>query len=76
MYLLSGRAGWENIWLEVMAYGVQPSYGTFINGFAKKALAGPYGSYDKSAYYEEPYLIKVCMNLKKKSKTTNLTNKP
>ena len=25
---------------------VRPSYGTFINGFAKKALAGPYGSYD------------------------------
>ena len=26
------------------AYG--PLYGTFMNGFAKKALAGPYGSYD------------------------------
>ena len=26
---------------------VRPSYGTFINGFEKKALAGPYGSYDK-----------------------------
>ena len=25
---------------------VWPSYGTFVNGFAKKALAGPYGSYD------------------------------
>ena len=92
MYLLTklGRAGWENIWLEVMAYGlsafyhmtnletnflevltreavrfcsravrlfpaplkcVRPSYGTLINGFAKKALAGPYGSYDKNSYY-------------------------
>ena len=29
---------------------VRPSYGTFINGFAKKALAGPYGSYDKWLY--------------------------
>ena len=26
-------------------------YGTSINGFAKKALGGPYGSYDK------PYLL-------------------
>ena len=26
---------------------VRPSYRTFINGFAKKALAGLYGSYDK-----------------------------
>ena len=25
---------------------VRPSYGTFVNGFGKKALAGPYGSYD------------------------------
>ena len=25
---------------------VRPSYRTFINGFAKNALAGPYGSYD------------------------------
>ena len=25
---------------------VRPSYGTFVNAFAKKALAGPYGSYD------------------------------
>ena len=30
---------------------VRPSYGTFINGFAKKAFAGPYGSYDKKLYY-------------------------
>ena len=29
---------------------VRPSYGTFINGFAKKAPAGPYGSYDKTEY--------------------------
>ena len=27
---------------------VRPSYRIFINGFAKKALAGPYGSYDKN----------------------------
>ena len=26
---------------------VRPTYGTFINGFVKKALAGTYGSYDK-----------------------------
>ena len=24
----------------------------FMNGFAKKALAGPYGSYDKSSYVQ------------------------
>ena len=29
---------------------VRPSYGTFINGFAKKALAGPYGLYDNTFY--------------------------
>ena len=29
---------------------IRPSYGTFLNGFAKKALAGPYGLYDKRAY--------------------------
>ena len=29
---------------------VRPSYGTFINGFAKKALAGPFGSYGKTWY--------------------------
>ena len=28
---------------------VRPSYGTVINGFAKKALVGPYGSYDNKA---------------------------
>ena len=32
-----------------------PAYRTFINGFAKKALAGPYGSYDK---YQFPALFK------------------
>ena len=26
---------------------MRTSYGTFISGFAKKRLAGPYGSYDK-----------------------------
>ena len=45
----------ETNFLEVGPYGffrprsrkcIRPSYGTFINGFAKKALAGPYGSYD------------------------------
>ena len=25
---------------------IEPSYGTFINGFAKKVLTGSYGSYD------------------------------
>ena len=29
---------------------VRPSYGTFMNGFAKKALPGPYGSYDNIGY--------------------------
>ena len=29
---------------------VRPSYGTLINGFAKKALAVPYGSYDNRLY--------------------------
>ena len=29
---------------------VQPSYGTFISGFTKKRLAGPYRSYDKCDY--------------------------
>ena len=29
---------------------VRFSYGTFINGFAKKALAEPYGSYDNKVY--------------------------
>ena len=33
-----------------LAQMLRPSYGTFINGFAKKALAGPYGSYDKTDY--------------------------
>ena len=27
------------------------SYGTFINGFAKKVLTGLYGSYDKIIYW-------------------------
>ena len=30
---------------------VRPLYGTFIDGFAKKALAGLYGSYDKYSYH-------------------------
>ena len=30
---------------------VRPSYGTFVNGFAKKKLAGPYRSYDKYYYF-------------------------
>ena len=29
---------------------IWPSHGTFINGFAKKAFAGPYGSNDKLQY--------------------------
>ena len=34
-----------------LRHRVRPSYGTFINGFAKKKLAGPYGSYDKTKYF-------------------------
>ena len=114
MYLLTmlGKAGWENIWLEIMAYGpsaasesqifshparpnlvrvfyhmtnletkllniitrepvrfcsrgravrlfrsrsckcVRPSYGTFINGFARKGAA-PYGSFDNKKYMSQ-----------------------
>ena len=33
--------------LAQMSTALRQTYGTFINGFAKKALAGPYGSYDK-----------------------------
>ena len=29
---------------------VRPPYGTFINGFTKKKLAGPYGSHDNANY--------------------------
>ena len=28
-------------------FHVRPSYGDFLNSFAMKARAGPYGSYDK-----------------------------
>ena len=28
-----------------LRHRVRPSYGTFINGFAKKKLAGPYANY-------------------------------
>ena len=38
------RAG--RLFLARLRHRVRPSYGTFINGFAKKKLAGPYGSYD------------------------------
>ena len=31
---------------------VRPSCGTFIDGFAKKALAGPYGSHDNNNNYK------------------------
>ena len=30
---------------------VRPPYGTFINGFAKKTLARPYGSYDNCCFH-------------------------
>ena len=33
-----------------LRHRVRPSHGTFFNGFAKKKLAGPYGSYDKAKY--------------------------
>ena len=40
-----------------LAQTVRPSYGTFVNVFAKKALAGPYGSYDNVNYLQRRKII-------------------
>ena len=46
---------------------VRPSYRTFVNGFAKKALAGPYGSYDKRDNDQELALnLLNCVELERK----------
>ena len=45
---------------------VRPSYKTFTNGFAKKALTGPYRSYDKQIY-----LIILHLNEKKSENCRN-----
>ena len=40
-------AGPDGFFPALLRHRVRPSYGTFINGFAKKKLVVPYGSYDK-----------------------------
>ena len=42
---------------------VRPSYGTIIDGFAKKVPAGPYWSYDKHYYQKQhiPCMLSVCV---------------
>ena len=41
-------AGPEKAVLPCSRHRVRPSYGDFLNSFAMKARAGPYGSYDNS----------------------------
>ena len=63
-YWLSERAGRENIWPEVMdgffrpssRHRVRPSYGDFLNSFAMKARARPYGSYVNRNSYSNPWV--------------------
>ena len=41
---------------------IRPLYGTFINGFAKKALAGVYGLYDKVRYVLTTTFVQTKIN--------------
>ena len=43
-------AGPDGFFRTCSRHHVRPSYGDFLNSFAMKARAGPYGSYNKSHY--------------------------
>ena len=43
-------AGPDGFFRTCSRHHVRPSYGDFLNSFAMKARAGPYGSYNKSYY--------------------------
>ena len=47
------------IWLSPAPLAQMPtaSFGTFVNGFAKKRLTGPYRSYDKNCYDQQVYML-------------------
>ena len=53
MYLLTEWEGQTGKYL-ARGHGVRPSYGDFLNSFAMKARAGPYGSYDKLLFATRP----------------------
>ena len=44
-------AGPDGFFRPCSRHRVRPSYGDFLNSFAMKARAGPYGSYDNLNYY-------------------------
>ena len=44
-------AGPDGFFRTCSRHHVRPSYGDFLNSFAMKARAGPYGSYNKPYYY-------------------------
>ena len=52
-YLAQGHGVWTER-SEANAYGPHTGL-NFINGFAKKALAEPYGSYDNIPYFQANY---------------------
>ena len=43
-------AGPDGFFRTCSRHHVRPSYGDFLNSFAMKARAGPYGSYNKKIY--------------------------
>ena len=49
-------------------YRVRPSYGDFLNSFAIKARAGPYGSYDKEDLTQRSTLREPLLSLDKSVK--------
>ena len=44
-------AGPDGLFRTCSRHHVRPSYGDFLNSFAMKARAGPYGSYNKMQYF-------------------------
>ena len=44
-------AGPDGFFRPCSRHHVRPSYGNFLNSFAMKARAGPYGSYNKTAFW-------------------------
>ena len=44
-------AGPDGFFRPCLRHRVRPSYGDFLNSFAMKARAGPYGSYDNEIYF-------------------------
>ena len=63
-------AGPDGFFRTCSRHHVRPSYGDFLNSFAMKARAGPYGSYNKWSSHLLDNLSNCLMNLKNSGDST------